>query len=86
MRMRIRSVRTYGFHHIYIYTASLNIEYPREWLASLADYRASELIPCIFWSFQKQYREEGGQNKNNRTINLPKVKTFSTDFKYTTQT
>ena len=37
-----------------------------------------------FWSFQKQNREEEGQNKNNRLINLPKVITFSTDYKYTT--
>ena len=37
MRMRIRNVRTYRLHHIYIYTARLLIEHPREWLASLAD-------------------------------------------------
>ena len=39
-----------------------------------------------FWSFQKHNREEGGRNKNNRLINLPKVITFSTDYiyKYTT--
>ena len=37
-----------------------------------------------FWSFQKQNREVGGQNNNNRPINLPKVITFSTDYKYTT--
>ena len=38
----------------------------------------------LFLSFQKHNREEGGQNKNNRPINLPKVITFSTDYKYTT--
>ena len=39
MRMRIRSVRTYVRipPYIYIYTARLIIEHPREWLASLAD-------------------------------------------------
>ena len=37
-----------------------------------------------FWSFQKHNREEGGQNENNRSINLPKVITFSTDYKCTT--
>ena len=37
-----------------------------------------------FWSFQKQNREEGGQNNNNRPINLLKVLTFPTDYKYST--
>ena len=32
-----------------------------------------------FWSFQYQNREEGGQNNDNRPINLLKVITFSTD-------
>ena len=31
-----------------------------------------------FWSFQKQNREEVGQNNNNRPINLLMVVTFST--------
>ena len=35
-------------------------------------------------SFQDQNREVGGQNINNRPINLLKVITFSTDYKYTT--
>ena len=38
----------------------------------------------LFLDFQKHDREEGGQNKNNRPINLLKVITFSTDYKYTT--
>ena len=47
MRMRIRKVRTFGFHHIYIYiyTASWIIEHPREWLASLADNNYIYYIP-----------------------------------------
>ena len=37
-------------------------------------------------SFLKNKIERRGrQNKNNRPINLPNVITFSTDFKYTTQ-
>ena len=36
-----------------------------------------------FLKFQKQNREKGGQNNNNRPTNLPKVITFSTDYKYT---
>ena len=36
-----------------------------------------------FRCFQKQNRVER-ENKNNKPINLPKVITFSTDFKYTT--
>ena len=38
-----------------------------------------------FRCFQKKIERRGRQNKNNRPINLPKVITFSTDFKYTTQ-
>ena len=49
MLMRIRNVRTYGFHHIYIYiyTALLIIEHPREWLASLADYLYKHLLVTV---------------------------------------
>ena len=35
----------------------------------------------VFFEFS---REVGGQNNNNRPINLLKVITFSTDYKYTT--
>ena len=35
--------------------------------------------------FKNKIERRGRQNKNNRPINLPKVITFSTDFKYTTQ-
>ena len=47
-------------------------------------YRASELIPLILGVFKNKI-ERRRQNKNNRPINLPNVITFSTDFKYTTQ-
>ena len=36
-------------------------------------------------SFKNKIERRGRQNKNNGPINLPKVITFSTDFKYTTQ-
>ena len=48
-------------------------------------YRASEVIPLILGVFKNKIERRGRQNKNNRPINLPKVITFSTDFKYTTQ-
>ena len=35
--------------------------------------------------FKNKIERKGRQNKNNRPINLPNVITFSTDFKYTTQ-
>ena len=35
--------------------------------------------------FKNKIERRGRQNKNNRSINLPNVITFSTDFKYTTQ-
>ena len=35
--------------------------------------------------FKNKIERRGRQNKNNRPINLPNVITFSTDFKYTTQ-
>ena len=35
--------------------------------------------------FKNKIERRGRQNINNRPINLPKVITFSTDFKYTTQ-
>ena len=35
--------------------------------------------------FKNKIERWGRQNKNNRPINLPNVITFSTDFKYTTQ-
>ena len=35
--------------------------------------------------FNNKIERRGRQNKNNRPINLSKVITFSTDFKYTTQ-
>ena len=38
-----------------------------------------------FLLFKKKIERRGRQDKNNRPINLPKVITFSTDFKYTTQ-
>ena len=47
-------------------------------------YRASEVIPLIFGVFKNIIERRGGQNKNNRPINLPRVITFSTDYKYTT--
>ena len=48
-------------------------------------YRASEVIPLIFGVFKNKTERWGGQNENNRPINLPKVITFSTDYnKYTT--
>ena len=34
---------------------------------------------------KNKIERRGRQNKNNRPINLPNVVTFSTDFKYTTQ-
>ena len=37
-----------------------------------------------FWSFQNQISEVGGQNNNNRPINLLKVISLSTYYKYTT--
>ena len=46
--------------------------------------RASKLIPCIFGIFKNKIERKGGQNNNNRPIDLPKVITFSTDYKYTT--
>ena len=48
-------------------------------------YRANEVIPLILGVFKNKIERRGRQNKNNRPINLPKVITFSTDFKYTTQ-
>ena len=57
MRMRIRNVRTYIFHHIYIYTARLINEHPREWLASLADYTICVSVVCeITWNHVNQIR------------------------------
>ena len=57
MRMRIRNVRTYGFHHIiYIYTARLIIQHPREWLPSLADY----ILYIVHANFVLITRKEGG--------------------------
>ena len=47
------------------------------------NYRASEVIPLIFGVFKKHNRERE-QNKKNKPINLPKIITFSTDYKYTT--
>ena len=44
-------------------------------------YRASEVIPLILCVFKNKIERRGRQNKNNRSINLPKVITFSTDFK-----
>ena len=35
--------------------------------------------------FKNKIERRGRQNKNNRPTNLPNVITFSTDFKYTTQ-
>ena len=58
-------------------TDSLNLE---KWFPLQGERGHSS----YFWSFQKHNRERG-QNKNNRPINLPKVITFSTDYKYTTQ-
>ena len=37
-----------------------------------------------FLVFLEFSNREGGQNKNNRPINFPKVITFSTDYNYTT--
>ena len=53
----------------------------------LEKWWVSELIPCIFYkkefSTKKIERRRRRQN-NNRPINLPKVITFFTDYKYTT--
>ena len=38
----------------------------------------------FFGVFKTKKREEGGQNNKNRPINLPKVISFSSDYKYTT--
>ena len=38
MRMRIRNVRTYGFHHIIYNTAQLIIEHPRECITHTSRY------------------------------------------------
>ena len=46
---------------------------------------ASEVIPLILGVFKNKTERRGRQNKNNRPINLSKVITFSTDFKYATQ-
>ena len=48
-------------------------------------YRASEVIPLILGVFKNKIERRRRQNKNNRPITLPNVITFSTDFKYTTQ-
>ena len=45
---------------------------------------ASEVIPLIFGDLKNKIERSGRQNKNNRPIKLPKVITFSTDYKYTT--
>ena len=42
-------------------------------------YRASEVISLISGVFKNIIERILGQNKNNRSINLPKVITFSTD-------
>ena len=43
-------------------------------------YKVSELIPCIFCMYVKRRRGR----ENNRTINLPKVIKFFTEYKYST--
>ena len=47
-------------------------------------YKVSEWFLVFFCMYvnRKEKEEEGGQN--NRPTNLPKVITFSTDYKYTT--
>ena len=60
--------------------------------SSLSDLKLEKWFPLqgerthslYFLSFQDQNREVCGQNNNNRPINLLKVITFSTDYKYTT--
>ena len=76
--------------NIYI-SREISIEHPSVGLASLA--QLEKCFPLLgkrgrssyFRCFKKKRERRGRQNKNNRPINLPKVITFSTDFKYTTQ-
>ena len=68
---------------------SCGVWHPGEWSCGVWHLNYSrKMVPITgqassFFVFLKQNREEGGQN-NNRPINLPKVITFSTDYKYTT--
>ena len=88
----LQSVHT---DNIYI-SREISIEHPSVGLASLAQL----FQPCLFTRkmvpitgrarsfilvFKNKMERRGRQNKNNRPINLPNVITFSTDFKYTTQ-
>ena len=63
---------------------SLQDRYAVNILENGSHYRASEVIPLIVGVLKNKIERRGRQNKNNRPINLPKVITFSTDYKYTT--
>ena len=71
-------------------SCEISIEHSSMGIASLAQLEkwfpllGERVHTLYFWSFQKQNREEVGQNKNKRPINLPKVIRFCTDYKYTT--
>ena len=73
-------------------SATISKKYPTNVSSDVSDPLLEKWFPLqgerghssYFWSFQKHNTEEGGQNKNNRPINLAKVITFSIDYKYTT--
>ena len=47
-------------------------------------YKQSELIPSIFFMHDNRGNDEEWKRKQQQTINLPKVLTIFTDYKYTT--
>ena len=46
--------------------------------------RASSFLVVVFVYMLIERRKRRGRQNNNRPINLPKVVTFFTDYKYTT--
>ena len=80
MKFRLRILGHDRHTDTYIYIFLAYYTFPTRKMVPITGRARSFLL---FLDFTKQNRDEGGQNKNNRPINLPKVITFSTDYKYT---